>query len=132
MDMDSTSTDSKARRFVRWTALVVLVIWGGFWLLFALGHLVPGHEGRHTPSTRDLVAIFAFSAPILALVAVPFFFTRVGGALLIAAAAYSVWFYNNLGAWVLLSLPAAIVGLTLLVVGGGGLRFGHGRVEPAG
>ena len=91
------------------TARCLLLIWAGFWAWFLLMHLDEGFE--------TVQIVVAGLALLTALVVLAFRHPLRGGIALIGGAVFSAWFFGNVYARLMLSLPALLVGVAFLVSG---------------
>lgn len=87
-------------------------LWGGFWVWFALMHVLDGEN-----TAADLVPAILFAAPVLILSMLALIFPRIGGILMIPAAVFGAWFFDDAGARMLLATPALALGATLVWLG---------------
>lgn len=93
-------------------ASLLTVLWGGFWVWFALMHILDGEN-----TAADLVPVLLFTAPVLILSLLALIFPRFGGLLMIPAAMFGAWFFDDAGARMLLATPALVLGATLVWLG---------------
>jgi hypothetical protein len=97
---------------ISWGASLLTAIWGGFWVWFAVMHVF---EGEGTGSS--LIPVLSFAAPVLVLSILGMVFPRIGGLLLIPAAIFGAWFFDDAGARMLLATPALLLGAMLVWMG---------------
>jgi hypothetical protein len=95
-----------------WGASVLTVVWGGFWVWFALMHILADNA-----SASDIAPVVLFAAPVLVLTLLALIFPRIGGLLMIPAAIFGAWFFDDAGARMLLATPALLLGATLVWMG---------------
>lgn len=95
-----------------WIASLLTVVWGGFWVWFALMHLFSG-EGN----ADGLVPAALFALPVLLLSLLAVATPRIAGIMLIPAAAFGAWFFDDPGARMLLATPALLLGAALIYTG---------------
>src|SRR5262245_45389242 len=93
---------------LRTVAYGVLLLWGGFWIWFC-GVSWANEGAPAAPYAGGVIAC------MLGLLTASWFWPRAGGVLLIVAAAFSVWFFPSQAALLLMSLPAAVAGVLLLI-----------------
>lgn len=110
---------------IRLGSIVLLVIWGGFWLWFAGASIFSEFD----PETVH-IPLFRFVLPVVALLVLGVLAPRVGGLLLIAGAAYAAVYYDNVWARLLLALPMLVTGLGLAVSGPWARRRAHKPTPP--
>ena len=97
---------------ISWGASLLTVAWGGFWIWFALMHIL-GPES----SAADMMPVLLFATPVLILALLALIMPRVGGMLMIPAAIFGAWFFDDAGARMLLATPALLLGATLVWLG---------------
>jgi hypothetical protein len=95
-----------------WGASLLTVVWGGFWVWFALMHIL-GDDS----SASDIMPVLLFAAPVLILSLLALALPRLGGLLMIPAAVFGAWFFDDAGARMLLATPALLLGATLVWLG---------------
>lgn len=93
-------------------ASLLTVAWGGFWVWFALMHLFSEES-----SAATLVPAALFALPVLVLSLLALIMPRIGGILLLPAAVFGAWFFDDPGARMLLATPALLLGATLIYTG---------------
>lgn len=97
---------------ISWGASLLTVAWGCFWIWFALMHIL-GPES----SAADIMPVLLFAAPVLVLSLLALITPRVGGLLMLPAAVFGAWFFDDAGARMLLATPALLLGATLVWLG---------------
>ncbi|MFG0247057.1 MAG: hypothetical protein ACF8MF_13490 [Phycisphaerales bacterium JB052] len=97
---------------ISWCASLLTALWGGFWLWFALMHTL-GAES----SADDIMPVVLFALPVLVLTLLALITPRIGGILLLPAAVFGAWFFDDPGARMLLATPALLLGTTLIYAG---------------
>ncbi|HCT45728.1 MAG TPA: hypothetical protein DF699_10995, partial [Phycisphaerales bacterium] len=97
---------------ISWGASLLTALWGGFWVWFALMHIFDGQS-----TAADLLLVALFTLPVLILSILAVVFPRIAGILLIPAAAFGAWFFDDPGARMLLATPALLLGATLIYAG---------------
>jgi hypothetical protein len=90
-----------------WAARAGLLLWAGFWMWFNVASS-PGDTG-------GLWWHLSFGAILVGLGATSWFSPRVGGVLMIAAGMAAAWVFHQGAAYGLLAIPAAVIGVLLLV-----------------
>ena len=95
-----------------WGASLLTVVWGGFWVWFALMHILGDDR-----SASDIMPVLLFAAPVLILSLLALALPRLGGLLMIPAAIFGAWFFDDAGARMLLATPALLLGATLVWLG---------------
>ena len=93
-------------------ASLLTVLWGGFWVWFALMHILDGEN-----TAADLIPVLLFTLPVLIMSMLALIFPRIGGLLMIPAAMFGAWFFDDAGARMLLATPALVLGATLVWLG---------------
>jgi hypothetical protein len=68
-------------------------------------------------SASDIAPVVLFAAPVLVLTLLALIFPRIGGLLMIPAAIFGAWFFDDAGARMLLATPALLLGATLVWMG---------------
>lgn len=106
-------------------ASLLTVLWGGFWIWFALMHILDGEN-----TAADLVPMLLFATPVLILSLLALIFPRIGGLLMIPAAMFGAWFFDDAGARMLLATPALVLGATLVWLGPWKRQSLARRVKP--
>ena len=99
-------------RVISWGASLLTVVWGGFWVWFALMHILADNA-----SASDIAPVLLFATPVLILAVLALIFPRIGGLLMIPAAIFGAWFFDDAGARMLLATPALLLGATLVWMG---------------
>lgn len=97
---------------ISWGASLLTALWGGFWVWFALMHVFDGES-----TAADLLPVALFTLPVLILSILALAFPRIGGLLMLPAAVFGAWFFDDAGARMLLATPALILGATLVWLG---------------
>ena len=97
---------------ISWSASLLTALWGGFWVWFALMHVFDGES-----TAADLLPVALFTLPVLILSILALAFPRIGGLLMLPAAVFGAWFFDDAGARMLLATPALILGATLVWLG---------------
>ncbi|MCR9074672.1 MAG: hypothetical protein NXI07_01400 [bacterium] len=97
---------------ISWSASLLTALWGGFWVWFALMHVLDGES-----TAADLLPVALFTLPVLILSILALAFPRIGGLLMLPAAVFGAWFFDDAGARMLLATPALILGATLVWLG---------------
>jgi len=97
---------------ISWGASLLTAIWGGFWVWFAVLHVFEGDT-----YAAELMPVITFAAPVLILSLLAVVFPRIGGLLLIPAAIFGAWFFDDAGARMLLATPALLLGAMLVWMG---------------
>lgn len=95
-----------------WGASLLTAVWGGFWVWFALMHILSDKA-----SASDIAPVMLFATPVLVLTLLALIFPRIGGLLMIPAAIFGAWFFDDAGARMLLATPALLLGATLVWMG---------------
>jgi hypothetical protein len=88
-------------------ARVLVLAWAGFWLWFNIASALGERDGF----TQHMV----MAAVTLILAGTCWFWPRVGGVLMVAAGIFAAWAFHNSVAFTLLSLPAATIGVILIL-----------------
>ncbi len=97
---------------ISWGASLLTAAWGGFWVWFALMHIL---DDQSTPA--DLLPVALFALPVLILSILALALPRIGGLLMLPAAVFGAWFFDDAGARMLLATPALLLGATLVWLG---------------
>jgi len=97
---------------ISWGASLISVLWGMFWLWFALMHILDGSD-----TSASIMPVVIFSLPVLLLSMLALTMPRIGGILMIPAAVFGAWFFDDAGARMLLATPALLLGATLIYAG---------------
>jgi len=97
---------------ISWGASLLTAAWGGFWVWFALMHVFDAES-----TTADLLPVALFTLPVLILSILAVVFPRIGGLLMLPAAVFGAWFFDDAGARMLLATPALLLGATLVWLG---------------
>jgi hypothetical protein len=92
-----------------WATRAFLTAWAGFWLWFIIASANGDQPG-------GLKWRLLFGGIAAALVAVSWAWQRIGGVLMVAAAMTAAYYFHNPGAYILLALPAAAIGLMLILI----------------
>lgn len=95
-----------------WGASLLTALWGGFWVWFAVMHILDGES-----TAADIVPVFLFATPVLILSLLALAMPRLGGLLMLPAAVFGAWFFDDPGARMLLATPALLLGATLVWLG---------------
>ncbi|MHC5012832.1 MAG: hypothetical protein ACYTG6_18120 [Planctomycetota bacterium] len=107
----ATSERLRARlRVIRWVALGLLVLWAGFWTLFAGAHLLGEGWGAFPYVLR-------FVLPVLALLFAAWRWPRPGGVGLVVAGIGAAFYFEQWGTRLLLSLPMVLLGAVIAWAG---------------
>ncbi len=101
-----------ANRTISWGASVLTALWGGFWVWFALMHLVDASD-----NAADILPVLLFALPVLLLALLAITMPRIGGIALMPAAIFGAWYFDDPGARMLLATPALLLGATLIYTG---------------
>lgn len=97
---------------ISWGASLLTALWGGFWVWFALMHVFDGES-----TAADLLPVALFTLPVLILSILALAFPRIGGLLMLPAAVFGAWFFDDAGARMLLATPALLLASTLVWLG---------------
>jgi hypothetical protein len=97
---------------ISWGASVLTVFWAGFWVWFALMHLTDGSD-----NAADFMPVLTFALPVLLLSMLAVVTPRIAGMILIPAAIFGAWFFNDPGARMLLATSALLLGAALVYIG---------------
>ncbi|MHA7814577.1 MAG: hypothetical protein ACX94C_14425 [Phycisphaerales bacterium] len=97
---------------ISWGASLLTAAWGGFWVWFALMHVFDAES-----TTADLLPVVLFTLPVLILSILAVVSPRIGGLLMLPAAVFGAWFFDDAGARMLLATPALLLGATLVWLG---------------
>ena len=100
---------ARGRVIAFWTARAALLLWSAFWLWFNIASMI----GERTGWQHHL----KLAVITLGLTVIAWFWPRIGGALLVLAAVLGASLFPNIWALTLLALPAAAVGVLLLLAG---------------
>lgn len=95
-----------------WGVSLLTAIWGGFWVWFALMHILDGEN-----TAADIMTVVLFTTPVLFLSLLALATPRLGGLLMIPAATFGAWFFDDPGARMLLAAPAIALGASLVWLG---------------
>ena len=112
-----------------WLVRSGLLLWGGFWAFFVIA---AGSTDMRAGLPNTLPVIIAWLVSLTMLIVVAWRWPRVGGLILIAAAAASAMYFRYPNTWVLLSLPPAILGVANVLVGSCCRKGGKPPVSQAG
>jgi hypothetical protein len=91
-----------------WATRALLTVWAGFWLWFIIASAKGDPDG--------LKWRLLFGGVAAGLVAISWVWQRVGGVVMVATAMTAAWYFHNPGAYALLAVPAAAIGLMLILV----------------
>jgi hypothetical protein len=89
-----------------WSARAPLIAWAGFWVWFIAASAI----GYRTGLQWHLL----FGGIAASLFAAAWFWQRVAGVAMLAAAALTAWFFHNSSEYLLIAAPAALIGVLLL------------------
>jgi hypothetical protein len=90
-----------------WAVRAMLLVWAGFWLWFIIAS-ANGDPG-------GIYWRLLFGGIAAALAAISWFWQRVGGVLMVATAMSAAWYFHSPSAYTMLALPAAAIGLLLIL-----------------
>lgn len=96
------------RKIAFWSVRGLLLIWAGFWLWFNVASAVLENDGH--------LWHVALAAITVGLAIAGWIWPRAGGALMVSVAVLAAWGFHNWAAFATLTVPAAIIGLLLLLV----------------
>ena len=96
---------------ISWGLSLLTLTWGGFWVWFALMSAIGSESGA------ELVPFVLFATPVLVLSLLALLFPRRGVILMMPAAMFGAWFFDDAGARMLLATPALALGAALIWIG---------------
>ena len=89
---------------------VVLLLWAGSWAVFAVASAIG--EGA-----AGVVPALAFLCLLLGATFVAWRWPKGGGLVLIVAGMVAAWWFTGTAAWLLLAMPAFVLGQALTLIG---------------
>jgi hypothetical protein len=103
--------ETSARQWIRLSAQALVTVTIGVWIVFeVLDTLGQG--------ARGVTAFVKFTLPMVVLGVMTWTWPRAAGLLLMAAGGFVAWYFHHPAPRLFLALPFAVLGLTLLIVGG--------------
>ncbi|MBZ0171970.1 MAG: hypothetical protein K8E66_06285 [Phycisphaerales bacterium] len=89
-----------------------MLIWAAFWLWFCGASVASDWNG-----TIPWQPIFMIVLPIIAFAVLGLAAPRVVGLLLIPASVFAAWYFDHIGAQLILALPMLVTGVALAITG---------------
>src|ERR1051326_5754044 len=109
LPMVATVARFPAAKLGLWATRALLLLWAGFWLWFNIASAIGEHDG--------LKWHLGLAGILIGLAAIGWFWARVGGVLMITVGMLAAWGLHNMGAYTTLALPAAAIGVLMLLIG---------------
>lgn len=113
---------SRVQAIAPWAVRGGLLLWGGFWAWFVLavgiGDIRSGLAG-----TAPVMA--AWFVSLTALVAAAWRWPRLGGLALIVSGIGAAYFFQHPAPWLMLSLPAVVLGGLSVLIGRNACQAGR-------